>query len=109
SGVGEDRLSGEVGKNQKRRHRNIAGRHAAGGRSARRPHYPFPAHFRDDFGSQSRRAIYHESMDRNYDRISIVTVEDILCHNKRLDIPMSLEVLKAAQSVVQASQMDLLD
>ncbi|MEO7027803.1 MAG: DNA methyltransferase [Acidobacteriaceae bacterium] len=51
----------------------------------------------------------HESMGRNYDRISIVTVEDILSHNKRLDIPMSLEVLKAAQSVVQASQMDLLD
>jgi site-specific DNA-methyltransferase (adenine-specific) len=51
----------------------------------------------------------HESMGRTYDRISIVTVEDIVSDNKRLDIPMSLDVLKTAQSVVSAKQMDLLE
>jgi DNA modification methylase len=39
----------------------------------------------------------HEDMGRTYDRISIVTVREIVEENKRLEIPMSLEVLKAAQ------------
>jgi site-specific DNA-methyltransferase (adenine-specific) len=52
---------------------------------------------------------FHESMGRSYDRISIVTVEDIVSNMKRLDIPMSLDVLKTAQTVVKESQMDLLD
>lgn len=51
----------------------------------------------------------HESMGRNYDRISIVTIEDVVSHKKRLDIPMSLDVLKTAQSLVGAKQMDLLE
>jgi site-specific DNA-methyltransferase (adenine-specific) len=51
----------------------------------------------------------HESMGRNYDRISIVTVEDIVSHGKRLDIPMSLDVLKSAQSLFVERQMDLLE
>jgi site-specific DNA-methyltransferase (adenine-specific) len=50
----------------------------------------------------------HGSMARNYDRISIITVEDIVSNNKRLDIPMSLDVLKTAQSVLKEAQMDLL-
>ena len=35
-------------------------------------------------------------MGRNYDRIGIVTIQEIL-DGKRLDIPMSLEVLAAAK------------
>jgi len=51
----------------------------------------------------------HESMGRNYDRISIVTVEDIVNNGKRLDIPMSLDVLKTAQALLNESQMRLLE
>ncbi len=39
----------------------------------------------------------HETMGRTYDRISIVTIRDIVEDSKRLEIPMSLEVLAAAQ------------
>jgi len=39
----------------------------------------------------------HEMMGRNYDQISIVTVREIVEEGKRLDIPMSLEVLAAAK------------
>lgn len=39
----------------------------------------------------------HEQMGRSYDRIGIVTVKEIVEDRKRLDIPMSLEVLGAAQ------------
>jgi hypothetical protein len=35
----------------------------------------------------------HEMMGREYDQISIVTVKEIVEDGKRLDIPMSLEVL----------------
>ncbi|HEY5328802.1 MAG TPA: DNA methyltransferase [Acidobacteriaceae bacterium] len=51
----------------------------------------------------------HDSMGRNYDRISIVTVQDIVSNKRRLDIPMSLDVLKKAQTEVKETQMDLLD
>jgi site-specific DNA-methyltransferase (adenine-specific) len=40
---------------------------------------------------------HHETMGRNYDSISIVTIREIVESGKRLDIPMSLEVLKAAK------------
>jgi hypothetical protein len=40
-------------------------------------------------------------MAKNYDRIEIVTVRDIIEKGKRLDIPMSLEVLKKAASKQQ--------
>jgi DNA methylase/Restriction endonuclease len=39
----------------------------------------------------------HETMGRAYDRISVVTIRDIVENGKRLEIPMSLEVLAAAQ------------
>ena len=42
----------------------------------------------------------HEDMGRSYDRISIIEVKDIIENGKRLEIPMSLEVLKAAQKAV---------
>ena len=51
----------------------------------------------------------HEEMGRSYDRISIVTIKEIVEEGKRLDIPMSLEVLKAAQKTTDESiQMTLL-
>ena len=37
---------------------------------------------------------HHDLMDRNYDAIQIVTIQDMIEHGKVLDIPMSLEVLK---------------
>jgi site-specific DNA-methyltransferase (adenine-specific) len=50
---------------------------------------------------------HHAQMARNYDKIQIVTIQEILEQNKRLDIPMSIEVLKTAQRDVQIDQMDL--
>ncbi len=41
----------------------------------------------------------HPLMLRSYPRVQIVTVEEIVEQHKRLDIPMSLEVLKKAQAV----------
>ena len=48
----------------------------------------------------------HETMGRDYDRIGIVTIQELL-DGKRLDIPMSLEVLKAAQKAGEVPQEDL--
>jgi site-specific DNA-methyltransferase (adenine-specific) len=51
----------------------------------------------------------HETMGRSYDRISIVTIKSIVEDGNRLDIPMSLEVVKAAQkAATQEEQMELL-
>lgn len=50
----------------------------------------------------------HDLMGRNYDRISIVTVQEIVEQQKRLEIPMSLEVLAAAQKAEDSEQIDLL-
>ncbi len=49
----------------------------------------------------------HATMGRNYDKISIVTIREIL-EGKRLEIPMSVEVVKAAQTALNEEQMDLL-
>lgn len=49
----------------------------------------------------------HEDMARRYDRISIVTVQQILEEGRRLEIPMSLDVLKAAKVVSDAEQPGL--
>lgn len=51
----------------------------------------------------------HKVMGRSYDRISIVTIKDLVENGKRLDIPMSLEVLKATQTAAGTEeQMELL-
>jgi DNA modification methylase len=50
----------------------------------------------------------HESMGRNYDRISIVTIQDIVEGGKRLEIPMSVEVVAAAKRKADTEQIDLL-
>jgi hypothetical protein len=39
----------------------------------------------------------HEDMGRRYDKFSIATVQEIIEQGKRLEIPMSLEVLAAAE------------
>ena len=48
----------------------------------------------------------HVDMGRSYDRIDIVTIEEILA-GKRLEIPMSLEVLKAARLEADAKPVVL--
>ncbi|HKC65064.1 MAG TPA: DNA methyltransferase [Pyrinomonadaceae bacterium] len=50
---------------------------------------------------------HHEMMGRSYDRIQIVTIKEIIQQDARLDVPTSLEVLKAARSAARGSQMDL--
>jgi len=47
-------------------------------------------------------------MAKTYDRISIVTVQEIIEDHKRLEIPMSLEVLKSAQRELDSEQLKLL-
>lgn len=49
----------------------------------------------------------HETMNKSYDRIQIVTVKEIIEQDKRLNIPMSLEVIKAARRAASGSQIDL--
>ncbi len=50
----------------------------------------------------------HETMGRSYDRISIVTVREMLEADRRLEIPMSLEVLAEAQRAADSEQVELL-
>jgi site-specific DNA-methyltransferase (adenine-specific) len=50
----------------------------------------------------------HEDMARDYDTISIVPVIDIIEHGKTLEIPMSLEVVRAAQKANESKQLDWL-
>ena len=49
----------------------------------------------------------HETMGRNYDQIGIVTIQEIVEQGKRLDIPMSLEVLAAAKRAAGPDQIDM--
>ena len=51
---------------------------------------------------------HHPDMGRSYERITIVTAQEIVEDHKRLDIPMSLEVLKAAEREIEDKQMKLL-
>ncbi len=50
---------------------------------------------------------YHDLMQRSYDKIQIVTVQDIIERGAHLEMPMSLEVLKKAQAVKQDGQLQL--
>ena len=50
----------------------------------------------------------HLEMGRSYDRISIITVRQIIEDGLRLEIPMSVEVLKQAQKSLTEKQLDLL-
>jgi site-specific DNA-methyltransferase (adenine-specific) len=49
----------------------------------------------------------HELMGRSYDCISIVTIKEIVEGGKRLEIPMGIEVLKAAEKVTDSEQAPL--
>lgn len=53
----------------------------------------------------------HPLMQRNFQRVEIVTIAEIVEQGKRLDIPMSLEVLKRAQAAAQSDteQLRLMD
>lgn len=48
----------------------------------------------------------HVEMGKSYDRISIVTVKEILA-GERLEIPMSIDVLKAAEKAILEEQVPL--
>jgi len=48
---------------------------------------------------------HHEMMGRNYEKIKIVTVRDIIEKDARLDVPMSLEVLRTAQRATTGVQL----
>ena len=50
----------------------------------------------------------HETMGHSYDRISIVTVREIVEEGKRLEIPMSLEVVAAAKRQAEGDQIELI-
>ena len=50
----------------------------------------------------------HESMGRSYDKISIVTVREIVENSSRLEIPMSLEVMAAARRAQDETQGSML-
>jgi DNA modification methylase len=49
----------------------------------------------------------HEDMGRTYDKISIVTVKQIVEEKGRLQIPMSLEVLRAAKQASTEKQLGM--
>lgn len=53
-------------------------------------------------------SIYHHPlMNRDYNSIQIVTIKDIVEEHKRLEMPLSHEVLKSAKSKVEGSQTGL--
>jgi len=51
---------------------------------------------------------HHDLMDRNYDAIQIVTIQDMIENGKVLDIPMSLDVLRKAQLKAAGNQLSLM-
>ena len=48
----------------------------------------------------------HEVMGRNYDKIDIVTIQEVL-NGKRLDIPMSREVVATAEQDIREKQIEM--
>lgn len=52
---------------------------------------------------------HHDLMDRDYDAIQIVTIQDIIEKGKVLDIPLSLEVLKKAQQKITTNQLQMIN
>jgi hypothetical protein len=51
---------------------------------------------------------YHEVMDRHYDTIEIVTIQEIL-DRKRLNIALHFEVLRSAQCKATETQLSLVE
>lgn len=52
---------------------------------------------------------HHEIMDRSYDTIEIVTIQDIIDRKKELSIPLNFEVIKSAQRKATDTQMPLME
>lgn len=50
---------------------------------------------------------HHELLNRDYPRIQIVTVREMIEENQRIDLPLSLEVLKAAAEATTEEQQAL--
>lgn len=57
--------------------------------------------------AQSAGLYRHELMGRNYDKIQIVTVKEIIEESKRLDMPLSQEVIKTAEKQLKETQLEL--
>jgi DNA modification methylase len=57
--------------------------------------------------AKSAGVFRHDLMGRNYDKIEIVTVQQMLESDKRLEIPMSEEVLRSAELAAKGDQFDL--
>ncbi|MEY3220886.1 MAG: hypothetical protein RIT27_2243, partial [Pseudomonadota bacterium] len=49
----------------------------------------------------------HEMMGRNYPKIQIVTIEEMVEKGKRLEMPLSLEVLKKAELKSSSNQLEM--
>ena len=49
----------------------------------------------------------HALMERNYDTIQIVTIRDMLEHGRRLDMPLTSEVVRRAAPQELARQLEL--
>jgi site-specific DNA-methyltransferase (adenine-specific) len=49
----------------------------------------------------------HKLMGRSYNRIQIVTVQEIIEQEKRLEMPLSIEVVKSAAANVAGEQLNL--
>ena len=50
---------------------------------------------------------WHELMQKHYDRIQIVTIQDIIENDKRLDLPMSHKLAKKSKEKPKEAQMKL--
>jgi site-specific DNA-methyltransferase (adenine-specific) len=48
---------------------------------------------------------YHALMGRNYDRIQIVTIQELIEENKRIELPLSHESIKSAKQKDKEEQM----
>jgi len=49
----------------------------------------------------------HPMMGREYPRVQIVTIDEILMENRRMELPLAKDVLKAAKANINTGQGDL--
>ncbi len=59
--------------------------------------------------AKSAGLYYHAIMGREYERISIITIKQIVEERRRFDIPLGVEVLQSAEGVVDGEQFKLLN
>jgi site-specific DNA-methyltransferase (adenine-specific) len=57
--------------------------------------------------AQSCGIYQHKAMGRNYPCIQIITIREILEEDKRLDVPLSLEVLRSAEKKSTSEQLSI--